>query len=182
MNIARAPRHDVLTLTGGAIGQGLPAAVGAAIACPQRPVLALVADGSAMYTVQALWTMARERLNIVTIIFNNGAYGILNLELERVGAATAGRRAKAQLDLTDPELNFVEMAQGMGVPAVRATSTDGFVAALERALATPGPRLIEAVVPPAFTGLKLKALPYLLRTLGYLPQPLARAIKRKVAP
>ena len=182
MFTAGAPRHDVLTLTGGAIGQGLPAAVGAAIACPQRPVLALVADGSAMYTLQALWTMARERLNIVTIIFNNGAYGILNLELERVGAATAGRRAKAQLDLTDPELNFVEMAQGMGVPAVRATSTDGFVAALERALATPGPRLIEAVVPPAFTGLKLKALPYLLRTLGYLPQPLARAIKRKVAP
>jgi len=74
------------------------------------------------------------------------------------------------------------MAQGMGVPAVRVTSTDGFVAALERALATPGPHLIEAVVPSAFTGLKLKALPYLLRTLGYLPQPLARAIKRKVAP
>ena len=182
MFTAGAPRHDVLTLTGGAIGQGLPAAVGAAIACPQRPVLALVADGSAMYTLQALWTMARERLNIVTIIFNNGAYGILNLELERVGAEKAGRRAKAQLDLTDPELNFVAMAQGMGVPAVRATSTDSLVAALERALATPGPHLIEAVVPSAFTGLKLKALPYLLRTLGYLPHPMARAIKRKIAP
>ena len=182
MFTAGAPRHDVLTLTGGAIGQALPAAVGAAIACPHRPVLALVGDGSAMYTLQALWTMARERLNVVTIIFNNGAYGILNMELERVGAEKAGVRAKAQLDLTNPELNFVEMAQGMGVPAVRATSTDSFVSALERALATPGPRLIEAVVPSAFSGLKLKALPYLLRTLGYLPNPVARAIKRKVAP
>ena len=182
MFTAGAPRHDVLTLTGGAIGQALPAAVGAAIACPHRPVLALVGDGSAMYTFQALWTMARERLNIVTIIFNNGVYSILNMELQRVGAEKAGVRAKAQLDLTNPELNFVEMAQGMGVPAVRATSTDSFVSALESALATPGPRLIEAVVPSAFSGLKLQALPYLLRTLGYLPNSVARAIKRKVAP
>lgn len=177
-----APRHDVLTLTGGAIGQALPVAVGAAIACPHRPVLALAGDGSAMYTLQALWTMVRERLNIVTIIFNNGAYDILNLELQRVGAGKAGVRAKAQLDLTNPELNFVELARGMGVPAVRATSTDGFVSALECAFATPGPHLIEAMVPSTFSGFKLKALPYLLGMLGYLPNPLARAVKRMVAP
>jgi acetolactate synthase-1/2/3 large subunit len=134
-----------------------------------------------MYTLQALWTMARERLNVATIIFNNGAYDILNLELQRVGAEKAGERAKAQLDLTNPQLNFVELARGMGVSAVRATSTDSFVSALERAFATPGPHLIEAMVPSTFSGFKLKALPYLLGMLGYLPNPLARAIKRKVA-
>ena len=82
---AGAPRHDVLTLTGGAIGQGLPAALGAATASPGRPVLALVGDGSAMYTIQALWTIAAEGLNVTTVIFNNRSYGILNIELERVG-------------------------------------------------------------------------------------------------
>ncbi|HCL87078.1 MAG TPA: acetolactate synthase large subunit, partial [Comamonadaceae bacterium] len=87
---AGSPRHDVLTLTGGAIGQALPCAVGAAIACPERKVLALSGDGSAMYTLQALWTMARERLDVVSIIFNNQSYAILNVELQRVGAAGAG--------------------------------------------------------------------------------------------
>ena len=87
---AGAPRHDLLTLTGGAIGQGLPSAVGAAIACPDRPVIALVGDGSAMYTVQALWTMAREQLHVISIIFNNAAYSVLNIELERVGAGEPG--------------------------------------------------------------------------------------------
>jgi acetolactate synthase-1/2/3 large subunit len=126
--------------------------------------------------------MARERLNIVTVIFNNGAYGILNLELERTGAGNAGPRAKSLLDLTNPALDFTEMAQGMGVPATRTETAESFASALERALATPGPHLIEAIVPPAISGLKLKALPYLLRALGRLPGPLARAVKRKVAP
>jgi acetolactate synthase-1/2/3 large subunit len=182
MLTAGAPRHDVLALTGGAIGYGLPAAVGAAVACPERQVLALVGDGSSMYTLQALWTMAREKLNVVSVIFNNGSYGILNVELERVGAEKAGPKARSQLDLKQPGLDFVHLAQGMGVPAVRATTAEQFTAALERALATPGPHLIEAVVPSVFSGLKLRVLPYLLRSLERLPQPVAQAIKRKVAP
>lgn len=182
MFTASAPRHDVLALTGGAIGQGLPAAVGAAVACPSRPVLALVGDGSAMYTIQALWSMARENLNVVSVIFNNHSYGILNIELERVGAEKAGPKAKSQLDLNCPGLDFVQLAQGMGVPATRARTAEEFTAALERAFATPGPHLIEAMVPSVFSGLKLRVLPYLLRSLENLPQPVARALKRKVAP
>lgn len=182
MFTAGAPRHDVLALTGGAIGQGLPAAVGAAVACPERPVLALVGDGSSMYTIQSLWTMAREKLNVVSVIFNNHSYGILNIELERVGAEKAGPKAKAQLDLNHPGLDFVQLAQGMGVPATRAGTAEEFTAALERAFATPGPHLIEAVVPSVFSGLKLRVLPYLLRSLENLPPPVARALKRKVAP
>ncbi|WP_374582369.1 acetolactate synthase large subunit [Pseudoduganella sp.] len=182
MFTAGAPRHDVLALTGGAIGQGLPAAVGAAVACPQRPVLALVGDGSSMYTIQALWTMAREKLNVVSVIFNNHSYGILNIELERVGAERAGPKARSQLDLNGPGLDFVQLAQGMGVPATRAHTAEEFTAALERAFASPGPHLIEAVVPSVFSGLKLRVLPYLLRSLENLPQPVARALKRKVAP
>lgn len=177
-----APRHDVITLTGGAIGQGLPNAVGAAIACPDRPVLALSGDGSAMYTVQALWTMAREQLNVTSIIFNNKSYAILNMELQRVGATGKGDKARSQLDIGNPGLDFVQLAQGMGVQAVRATTAEEFNRALENALRTPGPHLIEAVVPNAYTGLKLKVLPHVLNALGSLPQPLAQAIKRKVAP
>jgi hypothetical protein len=97
---AGAPRHDLITLTGGAIGQGLPNAVGAAIACPDRPVLALIGDGTAMYTIQALWTMAREQLNVTSIIFNNATYSVLNVELERVGAESIGAKAKSQLDIS----------------------------------------------------------------------------------
>lgn len=179
---AGAPRHDVLALTGGAIGQGLPCALGAAVACPDRPVLALVGDGSAMYTIQALWTMAREKLNVVTVILNNRSYAILNVELQRVGAATVGAKAKDQLDLADPAIDFVRMAQGMGVPAVRATTTADFVTALEHALGTPGPHLIEAVIPSSISGLKLKLLPHVLGSLAGLPAPLGRAIKRKLAP
>jgi len=179
---AGAPRHDVLTLTGGAIGQGLPCAVGAAIACPDRQVLALVGDGSAMYTIQALWTMAREKLNVVAIILNNRSYAILNVELQRVGAAAAGPVARSQLDLGNPAIDFVQMGLGLGVPSVRATTTADFVNALEHALATPGPHLIEAVVPSTISGLKLKLLPHVLGSLAGLPSPLGRAIKRKLAP
>jgi acetolactate synthase-1/2/3 large subunit len=182
MMTAGAPRHDLITLTGGAIGQGLPCAVGAAVACPDRPVLALVGDGSAMYTIQALWTMAREKLNVVSVVFSNRSYSILNIELQRVGAEEAGPKAKDQLDLQNPTLDFVQMSAAMGVPAVRATTTGEFVNALERALRTPGPHLIEAVVPSSVSGLKLKLLPHVLGTLAMLPAPLRRMIKKKLAP
>lgn len=182
MYTAGAPRHDLIALTGGAIGQGLPCAVGAAVACPDRKVIALAGDGSAMYTIQALWTMAREQLDVVSIIFNNRSYAILNIELQRVGATGAGERAKAQLDLKHPPLDFVRMGESMGVSSRRATTTDEFVVALEHALGTPGPHLIEAIVPPTLAGLKLRVLPHLLQSLANLPQPIARAIKRGIAP
>lgn len=179
---AGAPRHDLITLTGGAIGQGLPNAVGAAIACPDRPVLALIGDGTSMYTIQALWTMAREKLNVVSVIFNNASYSVLNVELERVGAEKVGAKALSQLDLTGPVIHFAQLAQGMGVHGVRTTTAEEFVRALEHALATPGPHLIEAVVPQSLSGLKRKLLPWLLRSLPSLPPAVARALKRKIAP
>jgi acetolactate synthase I/II/III large subunit len=179
---ASAPRHDLITLTGGAIGQGLPNAIGAAIACPDRPVLALIGDGASMYTIQALWTLAREKLNVTSIIFNNASYSVLNVELERVGAKEAGPKAKAQFDLHGPVLNFAQLGAGMGVHAVRAADTEEFVHALEHALATPGPHLIEAMVPPSLAGLKLKLLPHILGSLDSVPQPIARMVKRKIAP
>ncbi|PWI41939.1 acetolactate synthase large subunit [Streptomyces sp. ICBB 8177] len=142
-----APRHDWLTLTGGAIGQGLPVATGAAVACPGRRVLCLEADGSAMYTLQALWTQAREGLDVTTVVFSNRSYAILEMELRRVGAQAAGPRARDLLDLSRPDLDFVSLARGMGVPAERARTAGEFTAALRRALAEPGPGLVEAVVP-----------------------------------
>jgi len=145
---AGAPPHDWLTLTGGAIGQGLPLAAGAALACPERPVLALEADGSAMYTISALWTHAREQLDITTVIFSNRSYAILNMELERTGAPAAGQAGRSLLDLSRPGLDFTALAQGMGVPATRAETAAEFAAQLRRALAEPGPHLIEAAVPP----------------------------------
>ncbi|RZS38799.1 acetolactate synthase-1/2/3 large subunit [Herbihabitans rhizosphaerae] len=147
MTTAGAPRHDVLTLTGGAIGQGLPVAVGAAVAAPDRPVVCLQADGSAMYTISALWTMARENLNVTTVLINNGAYAILRMELQRVGAEGAGPKANDLLDLSRPDLDFVSIAQGMGVAASRATTAEELAEQFSRALAEPGPHLIEAMVP-----------------------------------
>ena len=182
MYTAGAPRHDVLTLTGGAIGQGLPNAVGAAIACPDRKVIALAGDGSAMYTIQALWTMAREKLDVISVVFANRSYSILNVELQRVGAVGAGNKAKAQLDLRNPPLDFVHLGESMGVSSRRAATTEEFLAAFEHALRTPGPHLIEAIVPPTLTGLKLRVLPHVLQSLAKLPQPIARAIKRGIAP
>ncbi len=145
---AGAPRHSWLCLTGGAIGQGLPVATGAAVACPDRRVLSLQADGSALYTLQALWTQAREGLDVTTVIFNNRSYSILNIELSRVGADAGGPKAKAMLDLRSPDIDFVALATGLGVPASRAETADDFTMQLERSLATPGPSLIEAIVPP----------------------------------
>jgi acetolactate synthase I/II/III large subunit len=145
---AGAPPHDSLTLTGGAIGQGLPVATGAAVACPDRKVVCLEADGSAMYTLQALWTQAREGLDVTTVIFNNRSYAILNLELSRVGAESPGPKALDMLDLSRPDLDFAALAKGMGVPAASATTADELVTALERGLAEPGPFLVDAVLPP----------------------------------
>lgn len=143
---AGAPPHDWLTLTGGAIGVGLPLAVGAAVACPDRRVVALEADGSAMYTAQALWTMAREGLDVTTVILANRSYAILNMELQRVGAAAGGPRARAMLDLHDPDLDFVSLARGMGVAATRAETAGEFSEQLARALSEPGPNVVEAVI------------------------------------
>jgi acetolactate synthase-1/2/3 large subunit len=143
---AGAPPHDWLTLTGGAIGQGLPVATGAAVACPGRSVLALGSDGSAMYTIQALWTQAREQLDVTTVIFSNRRYAILDLELQRVGAVAGGEAARSLLDLSRPDLDFTALARGMGVPAARAASAGEFAGELRRALAEPGPHLIEAVL------------------------------------
>jgi acetolactate synthase-1/2/3 large subunit len=144
---AGSPPHDWLCLTGGAIGQGLPVAVGAAVACPDRRVIALESDGSALYTMQSWWTMARENLDVTTILFNNRSYAILNMELGRVGAGAGGPRAKDMLDLSRPDMDFTAIAKGLGVHAARATTADEFVDQLGRALATPGPTVIEAMVP-----------------------------------
>jgi acetolactate synthase-1/2/3 large subunit len=145
---AGAPAHDWLTLTGGAIGYGIPAAVGAAVAAPDRPVLNLESDGSAMYTISGLWTQARENLDVTTVIYNNGAYDILRLELQRVGVGSApGPKALDLLDLSRPTIDFVKIAEGVGVPARRATTVEEFTDALGAAFAEPGPHLIDAVVP-----------------------------------
>jgi acetolactate synthase-1/2/3 large subunit len=118
-------------------------ATGAAVAAPDRPVLSLQADGSAMYTPQALWTQAREGLNVTTVVLSNRSYAILNMELHRVGADAGGPAARRLLDLTDPELDFCDLARGMGVPARRVENADDLTAALEAALAEPGPSVIE---------------------------------------
>jgi acetolactate synthase-1/2/3 large subunit len=143
---ASAPAHDWLCLAGGAIGQGLPVATGAAVACPDRKVLSIEADGSAMYTPQALWTQAREGLDVTTVILNNGSYAVLNLELDRVGADGSGMAARELLDLGRPDLDFVSLARGMGVPASRAHSAEELASQLETALATPGPVVVEAML------------------------------------
>jgi acetolactate synthase-1/2/3 large subunit len=146
-NTAGAPKHDWLTLTGGAIGQGLPVAVGAAIACPDRPVIALEADGSALYTIQSLWTMAREHLDVTVVIFNNRGYAILDAELGRLDAQGVGDKARALLELGDPGLDFVKLGSGLGVVSRRVDTAEQLTGALEEALGEPGPHLIEAVIP-----------------------------------
>jgi len=140
------PPADWLGLTGGAIGQGIPAATGAAVACGDRKVLCLSGDGAGMYTLQALWTMAREKLDVINIVFANRKYFILQVELARVGAGNPGRRALDLLDIDNPELNWTQMATGMGVSAVRVTTQDEFNRAFKAAVATKGPHLIEAMI------------------------------------
>ena len=144
--LAGAPPHETLTLTGGSIGQGLPCAVGAAVAAPERKILAVQGDGGAMYTLQALWTMAREQLDVVTVIVANRSYAILNVELARVGAGNPGPKTLSLFDLTNPTLDWTALASGMGVEASRADSAESFDDQLADAMARRGPRLIEAVI------------------------------------
>ena len=142
----QAANHDWLNLTGGAIGQGLPLAVGAAIACPDRKVVNLQADGSAMYTNQALWTMARENLDVCVVLFNNSRYAILELEFSRVGVQDPGERARSMLDIGTPVIDWCHLAAGMGVHADSAHSMEEFVQLFKAAMQTKGPRLIEVVL------------------------------------
>jgi acetolactate synthase-1/2/3 large subunit len=143
---ANAAPHDWLTLTGGAIGQGLPLAVGAAIACPDQKVIALEADGSGMYTVQALWTMVREQLDITVVLLNNRSYAILNIELSRVGVEQPGPTALSLLDLSNPDLEWTDIAQGMGMQAVKTETVAAFDQAFADAMAQSGPCLIEVML------------------------------------
>jgi acetolactate synthase I/II/III large subunit len=140
---AAAKPHDWLQNMGGSIGFSPPVATGAAVACPDRKVICMVGDGSAMYTIQALWTQARESLNVVTIVFANRIYQILRGEFDGVGAGEPGQRAMDMLKIDRPALDFVALAKGMGVPGVKVTTADEFNKALEEAIAEPGPRLIE---------------------------------------
>ena len=138
--------HDWLTNPGGSIGTGLPLAIGAAVACPDRKVVCLESDGSGMYTVQGLWTMARERLDVVTVLFNNRTYEILKGEFRHVGAGVAGRKASDMLEIGRPDLDWVKLANAQGVGASRATTLDEFATYLRAALAERGPYLIEVML------------------------------------
>ena len=138
--------HDVLALTGGAIGIGGPLAVGAATAAPDRKVVSLNGDGSAMYTVQSLWTMARENQDVTVVVFANHSYRILNIEMGRTGSGNPGPSASKLLDLGDPKIDWVSLAKGLGVPAVRCETAEEFDAAFAKAMAEPGPKFIEAAI------------------------------------
>lgn len=143
---ARGRPHTHLPLTGGSIGQGLPVAAGAAVACPDRKVVCITGDGSAFYTIQTLWTMARERLDVTIVVFANRAYKILGVELGRVGVEAPGEKAKSMLSLRDPEADWVSLAQGFGVAAGRVEDIDSFDSHFEAAMRQSGPHLIEAVI------------------------------------
>ncbi len=149
-HLAFAARHDHLPVTGGSIGQGLPVALGAALACPARKVIALEADGSGLYTPQALWTIARERLDVTVVILANRRYRILDIEMRRTGAggpkARPGRRADEMIALTNPAPDWVRLSEGLGVPAARSTTAAEFFRDFETAMRDSGPRLLEAVL------------------------------------
>jgi len=143
---AGAPPHDWMQNMGGSIGYGMPVAVGAALACPDRKVLALIGDGSGMYTVQALWTMAREGLDVTAVIWANRTYQILKGEFDNVGAGKPGQKAKDMLEIGRPDLDWVALATGMGVPAGRAEDCESLTRQLQRGLVEAGPHLIEVVL------------------------------------
>ncbi len=143
---AQGVPHTYLALTGGAIGQGLPVATGAALACPERPVIAFQADGGGLYTAQALWTQAHESLDVTNVICANRAYRILQVELARAGVAEPGPQAIGLTDLSRPAPDWVALARAYGVPGERAESAEALLAALEKSFAEPGPHLIEAVL------------------------------------
>jgi len=145
--LSTARPHDMLGGTGGAIGWSLPGAAGAAIACPDRKVVVLTGDGSAMYTSQSLWTMAREGLDVTVVVFANKGYQILRDELLNVGVQSYGQNAQAMFDVEKPALDWVALAKGHGVPGSRADDLESFVKALDEGLSTDGPSLIELVCP-----------------------------------
>ncbi|HEY1380343.1 MAG TPA: acetolactate synthase large subunit [Gemmataceae bacterium] len=142
---AGALRHSYLTLGGGSIGFGMPCATGAAVACPERKVINLQADGSGLYTAQALWTQAREGLDVTTLVLANRRYRILEIEAARSGE-DFGSPARRLFGLAEPAPDWVQLAAGFGVPAARVTTADELVRELGRALAEDGPHLIEAVL------------------------------------
>jgi acetolactate synthase-1/2/3 large subunit len=144
--MATARPHTHIPLTGGSIGSGLTLAVGAAVAAPDRKVICPHGDGGAAFSMQALWTMARENLDITVVIYANRSYGILNIELQRVGAVASGSKALSMLDLHNPEMNWVQIAQGLGVEASRATTAEAFNDQYRSAMRSRGPRLIEAMI------------------------------------
>lgn len=148
--LKHGPTHDWLILTGGAIGDAAPMAMGAALACPHRKVIAVTGDGAAMYSLQTLWSLAREKLDVVVIVCANRTYNILNIELMRVGANNPGPKTLAMLDLHNPQLDFVKIARGLGVDASRAETTTEFAEQFVDAMRMRGPRLIEAVLPCGF--------------------------------
>ncbi len=145
-----APPHTWMCLTGGSIGQGLPVATGAAVAAPDQNILCLQADGSALYTIQSLWTQARENLNVTTVLLNNQSYAILEFELDRVSAA-AGSRSRSMFQLFPPMLDFVSIANGFGVDAVSVNTPEELAIQLRRAYSESGPHLIEAILPKGFS-------------------------------
>jgi len=147
MTLARARPHTHLPLAGGSIGQGLPLAVGAALAAPERKIVCPHGDGGAAYTMQALWSMARENLDITTVIYANRSYAILlNIELRRVGVIDVGEKALSMLDLHNPEMNWVQIANGLGVEASRAATCAEFATQYGSAMKQKGPRLIEVMI------------------------------------
>jgi acetolactate synthase-1/2/3 large subunit len=146
IGLAQARPHTHLPLTGGSIGQGLPVGVGAALGAPDRKVICTQGDGGAAYTMQALWTMARENLDVTTVIYANRSYAILNIELQRVGLGSAGAKALSMLDLHNPEMNWVQIANGLGVEASRASTCQEFAAQYASAMQHKGPRLIEVMI------------------------------------
>jgi acetolactate synthase-1/2/3 large subunit len=143
---AGAPPHSWINNRGGSIGYALPVAIGAAVACPDRKVMALVGDGSAMYTIQSLWTMAREGLDVTVLIFANGTYNILRGELTNVGVRNPGPRAVNMLTIGNPSIDWVHMAKSMGVEASRATDCTQLAKAIDTGLASKGPYLIEVAL------------------------------------
>lgn len=146
MGAASAPPHESFSLTGGAIGQGLPCAVGAAVAAPDRKVIALQADGSGLYTLQSLWTMAREGLDVTVVVCANRAYRILQMEMHRTGNDDPGPQARSLTDLGSPSVDWVSLAKGFGVDGMQATTLDELRVGLERGLAGGGPFLVEALI------------------------------------
>lgn len=143
---ARGRRHTLITNTGGAIGQGPAVSVGCAVACPERKVINLQSDGSALYTIQSLWTQARENLDVITLIVSNRRYAILQVELKRSGQVVPGPKAQALTELENPAIDWVALASGFGVQASRAETTEAFEQQLREAIISGGPHLIEMVV------------------------------------